>query len=226
MRRPCRRGVLGLLTVLLFASCRASGTDNGPAVANSARIKGDAGMKNVELRASAAVGPEELKVTYVVKNRGTIPIFVFDVAFGRGGVVRKDFPSVDYLDPEVVVLSSKLSAPPPGSAWSTPPRLYGSKVEPGEERKVERVQPLPVRTTPAPFALPPDPRNPPPAVEPQQVNCHTVRVILGFSEDSSELAAAAEPALGQATYSVSASAIDHQLLLATDVSKVSVPVLY
>jgi hypothetical protein len=219
------RGLLSLVVVVVLSACasrrpprslepeaRAAETEaSRPVVNDTTKIERELAkepeMRAIRVEAAAQFVGETLHVSYAITNLERVPVYVFDVAFGPSATLRKDFARVSYEAPATVVLTSALSAPPPGVAWAAPPSAYAIRIGPGETVRRERQHTLPLRATEDAFALPPMPGT---AAPMRETKCDHLKLVLGYVVEISNLGVAPEPSVGDDVYRLRASVLDKQ----------------
>ena len=177
---------------------------------------GSLSMTNqVSLSAELSVTPRQLEIKYTAKNAGAKEVYLADVQFfpDSGGFrLGSAVPVVERAAEELVVLSRKLSPWPPGTTWTTPPRVYASRLGPGETRRDLISIAVPLR--PAGLA---------PRQNLREIVCRRARFVLGVITSDPALDPRKEVFDGRTVWSLSAAALGHQQEVAVE-SEVSLPV--
>jgi hypothetical protein len=168
----------------------------------------------VSLSAELSVTPRQLEIKHTAKNAGAQEVYLADVQFfpDSGGFrLGSAVPVVERAAEELVVLSRKLSPWPPGTTWTTPPRVYASRLGRGESKRKVIFLALPLPTA----GLAP-PRNP------REIVCRRARFVLGVIPSDPALDPPKEVFDGRTVWSLSAAALGHQQEVAVE-SDVSLP---
>jgi hypothetical protein len=135
---------------------------------------------NLQMTAQFSVMADRLEIDYSVHNSSHTNMYLLDTAVlinSQGATtVGPAKPRVEYVQPNLAVLSDKLFPLPPGTMTAVPPSAYGELLAAGAIKRTRVEFPIPIREQSAVKAGPT-----------QEVSCDHIRFVIGAVSDAPEL---------------------------------------
>jgi len=144
---------------------------------------------NLQMAARFSVIADRLEIDYSVHNSGHTNVYLLDTAVlidSHGTTtVGPARPRVEYVQPNLAVLSDKLFPLPLGTTTAVPPSAYGELLAAGAVKRTRVEFPMPMRERSAAKAGPT-----------QEVSCGHIRFVIGAVSEAAELHARPEMIAG------------------------------